>query len=80
MTLTADEKGRLTCRELFPPRTVFEAQTDEMGRVFLTSLAKQEHLPKLVKPIRYKDCWLMLGELDMDKLGEEIAQERQARG
>ncbi len=79
MTLTAEEKGRFTCRELFPPRTAFEAQTDEMGRVVLARLAKQEHPPKLVKPIRYKDGWLMPGEVDMDKLVQEIAHERQVR-
>jgi len=79
MTLTADEKGRLTCRELFPPRAAFDAQKDELGRVVLTRLARQEHPPKLVKPIRYKDGWLMPGEVDMDKLVQEIAQERQAR-
>ncbi len=79
MTLTADEKGRLTCRELFPPRTAFEARTDELGRVVLTRLSKQEHPPKLVKPIRYKGGWLMPGEVDMEKLVHEIAEERQAR-
>ena len=77
MTLTADEKGRLTCRELFPPRAAFDAQKDELGRVVLTRLAKQEHPPKLVEPIRYKDGWLMPGEVDMDKLVEELSQERQ---
>lgn len=79
MTLTADDDGRLTSRELFPPRTVFEAQKDELGRVVLTRLAREEHRPKLVKPVRYKDGWLMPGEVDMDKLVEEIAQERQAQ-
>ncbi len=78
MTLTADEKGRLTCRELFPPHAAFDAQKDESGRVVLTRLAKQEHPPKLVKPKRYTDGWLMPGAVDMDKLVREIAQERQA--
>jgi hypothetical protein len=79
MTLTADEKGRLTCRELFPPRAAFDAHKDELGRVVLTRLAKQEHPPKLVKPIRYKDGWLMPREVNIDKLVEEINQERQAQ-
>jgi hypothetical protein len=79
MTLTADEKGRLTCRELFPPRAAFDARTDGLGRVVLTRLAKQEHPPKLVRPVRYKDGWLMPGEVDMEKLVQEIAQERQAQ-
>jgi hypothetical protein len=79
MTLTADEKGRLTCRELFPPRAALDAHKDELGRVVLTRLAKQEHPPRLVKPIRHKDGWLMPCEVDMDKLVEEIAQERRAQ-
>jgi hypothetical protein len=41
MTLTADEKGRLTCRGLFPPRAAFDAQKDELGRVVLNRLASK---------------------------------------
>jgi hypothetical protein len=77
MTLTADEKGRLTCRELFPPRASFDAQKDKLGRVVLTRLVKEKNPPKLVRPVRYKDGWLMPGEVDMDKLVQEIGQERQ---
>ncbi len=64
MTLTADDKGRLTCQELFPPRAGFDAQKDERGRVTLTRLVKQEQPPKLVKPIRYKDGWLRPGDVE----------------
>ncbi len=79
MTLTADDKGRLTCRELFPPRAVFDAQKDESGRVVLTRLAKQEHSARLVKPVKYKDGWLMPGEVDIDRLVQEIKEERRTR-
>ncbi len=76
MTLSVDDKGRLTCRKLFPPRASFAAETDDQGRIILTRLKKDERRAKLVKPVRYKDGWLMPGEVDMDKLTEELAQER----
>lgn len=79
VTLTADSKGRITCRELFPPQTSFSAERDDSGRVILVRLAKQEMPPKVVKPIRYKDGWIMPGEVDMDKLAGEITEERQRR-
>ena len=76
MTLSVDDKGRLTCRKLFPPHASFAAEQDDAGRIILTRLKKEERAPKLVKPIRYKDGWLMPGEVDMDKLVQELAQER----
>ena len=79
MTLSVDDKGRLSCRKLFPPRTSFAAEMDDAGRIILTRLKKDERPPKLVKPVRYKDGWLMPGEVDMEKLTQEIAKERQAR-
>ena len=79
MTLTADAKGRITCRELFPPETSFAAEKDEMGRIILVRLAKQESPPKVVKPIFYQGFWIMPGEVDMDKLTQEIKEERQRR-
>jgi hypothetical protein len=79
MTLSADEKGRLTCRKLFPPHASFAAERDLAGRIILTQLTKDERPPKLVSPVRYKDGWLMPGEVDMEKLADELAQERQAR-
>ena len=38
MKLIADDKGRLTCRELFEPRATFDADCDSHGRVILTRL------------------------------------------
>jgi len=38
MKLTADDKGRLTCRELFAPKATFAADRDSQGRVILTPL------------------------------------------
>jgi hypothetical protein len=79
MTLTADEKGSLTCRELFPPLAHFEAETDEAGRVVLTKLPAPETPAKLVKPIQYKGFWIMPGKVDAEKLTEELQQERERR-
>ena len=69
----------MTCRELFPPRASFSVQRDDAGRVVLVRLVKQERPPKLVKPIAYKGGWIMPGEVDMDKLTEELRQEREHR-
>ena len=35
MTLTADSKGRIACRDLFPPHASFEALKEPDGRVTL---------------------------------------------
>jgi hypothetical protein len=79
MILTVDDEGRLGCPELFPPGAIFDAHEDEMERIVLTRVDSEEIPPKLVKPIRYKDGWLMPGEVDMDKLAQEIGQARLAR-
>lgn len=79
MTLTADKKGRLTCRDLFTPEASFAAERDDHGRIILVRLAKQESPPKVVKPVAYKGGWIMPGEVDAGKLSQEIAEERQRR-
>jgi hypothetical protein len=79
MTLTADKKGRLTCRDLFTPEASFAAARDDRGRIILVRLAKQESPPKVVKPIAYKGGWIMPGHVDVEKLALEIAEERQRR-
>jgi hypothetical protein len=45
MTLTADDKGRLTCRELFKPGSVYSADRDG-ERVVLTKL-EPTRLPRV---------------------------------
>ena len=79
MTLTADREGRLTCRELFTPETSFAAERDESGRIILVRLVKEESPPKLVKPVSYKGGWIMPGEVDAEKLAQELAEERRRR-
>ena len=77
--MTVDDKGRLTCRKLFPPHASFDAKLDDAGRIVLTRLAKEERRPRVVKPIRYKGLLVMPGEVDVEKLAEEISEERQKR-
>jgi hypothetical protein len=79
MTLTADKKGRLTCRELFTPQATFAAERDDRGRIILVRLAKKDSPPKTVTPVAYKGGWIMPGEVDVEKLAREIAEERQRR-
>ena len=38
MTLTADSKGRIACRDLFPPHASFKALLEPDGRVTLIRL------------------------------------------
>jgi len=76
MTLTADKKGRLTCRDLFTPQASFAAERDERGRIILVRVVKQESRPKVVRPVPYKGGWIMPGEVDVDKLTQEISEER----
>ena len=42
MTLTADSKGRIACRDLFPPHASFEALKEPDGRVTLIRLRREE--------------------------------------
>ena len=53
MKLIADSKGRLTCRELFPPGVPFEAEKDPLtGKVTLVELVPKTPMPPEVKLVR----------------------------
>jgi len=53
MKLIADSKGRLTCRELFPPGVPFEAEKDPAtGKVTLVELVPKEPKAPVVKLVR----------------------------
>jgi len=79
MTVTADDKKRVVLPSA-KPGDRFDLQTSGEGTFVLRRLEPvKPPAPKLVKPIPYKGGWLMPGEVDMDKLNEEIAQERQRR-
>jgi len=80
MTLTADSKGRIACRELFPPHASFEALKMPDGKVTLIRLRREEVRPRLVKPIKRKGLLVLPlseAELDSEALDAEIRQERE---
>jgi hypothetical protein len=77
MTLTADDKGRLTCSQLFPAGTRFDAQKDDAGRIILTKLVKQTSDAKLVKPILRDGLLVLPGEVDEDAVVREVKEERE---
>jgi hypothetical protein len=80
MTLTADDKGRLTCSQLFPAGTRFDARTDDSGRIVLTKLVKQENEAKLVRMVEVNGMLMMPpSDYDMDALVRQIHEEREAQ-
>ena len=78
MRLTADSKGRLGSRELFPPGRSFEVEKDpNSGRVVLIELVPKEAKPPKVKLVRRKGRTMLvsdraLGPLDVAKALEEF--------
>ncbi|MEY2429583.1 MAG: hypothetical protein QOJ40_2468 [Verrucomicrobiota bacterium] len=79
MTVTADDRKRVVLTAA-KPGDCFDVQVSGDGTFVLRRLEPvQSPRAKLVKPIPYKGAWLMPGEVDMEKLTEEIAQERQRR-
>jgi hypothetical protein len=80
MTLTADDKGRIACRKLFPPRASFEATREPDGKVTLVRLRRDEREPRIVKPVLRRGLLVLPiegGELDADALDKEIREERE---
>jgi hypothetical protein len=81
MTLTADNKGRIACRDLFSPHASFEALKEPDGRVTLIRLRRDERKPRLVKPMVRKGLLVLpmdnaeldsdghLGFADLEELG-----------
>ena len=80
MTLTADSKGRIACRDLFPPHASFEALKEPDGRVTLIRLRREERKPRLVKPVVRKGLLVLPmadAELDSEALDREIREARE---
>ena len=72
VTVTADDKKRVVLPAA-KPGDRFDLQASAEGNFVLRRLEPtQSPVPRLVKPIPYKRGWLMPGEVDMDKLIEEI--------
>ena len=42
MTVKADEQGRISCAELFPPNATFEASTEPDGTIRLVMMASKK--------------------------------------
>jgi hypothetical protein len=80
VTLTADEKGRISCRALFPPHASFEALKEADGTVRLVRLKPHKEEPVRVRPIK-KNEMLMIpmeeGELDQEALIKQIHEEQE---
>jgi len=78
MKLTADSKGRLGSRDLFPPGRTFEVEKDpQTGRVVLIELVPKEAKPPKVKRVRRGGRTMLvsdreLGPLDVLKAMEEF--------
>jgi len=80
VTLTADHKGRIACRKLFPPHASFDATREPDGKVTLVRLGREEREPRIVKPVLRKGLLLLPiegGELDAEALDREIREERE---
>lgn len=78
MRLTADGKGRLTCAELFPPQSTFDAKRMPDGTVRLVEMIEKD-VP-LVKPIRDGDGFMMLPvKIDKKSIRAAIRADRDAR-
>ena len=79
MTVTADDKKRVVLASA-QPGDRFDLQPSGEGVFVLRRLDPADgHSCNVVKPIPYKGGWLMPGEVDIEKLTDEIVQERQRR-
>ena len=77
MTVKADEQGRISCAELFPPNATFEASTEPDGSIRLTKVPPED-VP-VVQPIRSKEGFLMLPvDLDSKVIARAIRMDRDA--
>jgi hypothetical protein len=79
MTLTADSKGTIACRDSFPPHASFEALKEPDGRVTLIRLRREDRKTRLVKPILRKGLLVLPmdnAQLDSEALDREIREDR----
>ena len=78
MRLTADNKGRLTCADLFPPQSTFDAKRMPDGTVRLVEMVEKD-VP-VVKPVRTSEGFLMLPvKIDKQLIRAAIRADRNAR-
>ena len=78
MKLVADESGRLTSAELFPPGTAFSAERLPDGSIRIVELV--EKTVPLVTPVRTREGFLMLPrKLDRKAVAAAIRADRDYR-
>lgn len=77
MRLTADNKGRLTCADLFPPQVTFDAKRMPDGTVRLVELVEKE-VP-LVKTHKVEGFTLVNAKLDRSAIRAAIRADRDSR-
>jgi hypothetical protein len=77
MKLVADERGRLTSIELFPPGTAFNVEKQPDGSIRIVELVEKE-VP-VVSLVRSKEGFLMLPvKLDRKAVAAAIRADRDA--
>jgi hypothetical protein len=79
MTVTADNKKRVVLPSAKPGDRFDLVKSDKATFVLRRLEPIQARQASLVKPVRYKDGWVIPCELDIEKLTEEIRQERERR-
>jgi hypothetical protein len=81
MTLTADDKGRLACRELFPPRTSFDVSRTPEGQILLRKLVPetQRRVRGRLKRVRGRLILEIPGKLAPSAIEDAVREERDSR-
>lgn len=78
MKLVADDKGRLTCAELFPPQTAFDAVREPDGTIRLAEIPEKE-VP-VVRPRRINGRLRGADiELDAETIAAAVRADRDER-
>lgn len=77
MKLTSDNKGRLTCADLFPPRTTFDAQRMPDGAVRVVELVEKE-MP-IATTHKVEGFILVNAKLDRKSIRAAIRADRDAQ-
>ena len=81
MTLTADDKGRLACRELFPPRTSFDVSKTPEGQIVLRKLVPQirRQVRGKLKRVGGRLILEIPGKLPPSAIEDAVREERDSR-
>ena len=78
MKLVSDDKGRLTCSELFPPRTAFDASVQPDGSIRILELVEKQ-VP-LARARKVGGRWVGAEGVKLDRAAivESIRRDREA--